>query len=54
MIGAPLYNFTIPTGLKAWIEVVRAPGLAIGAEVRAHSLAKARGQIREMFVAQPA
>ncbi|HKB84255.1 MAG TPA: NAD(P)H-dependent oxidoreductase [Burkholderiales bacterium] len=115
VIGAPLYNFTIPTGLKAWIdrisvagktfrytekgpeglvtgkkavivatsggayadspvdqmhvgyvkqvlnfigitdiEVVRAPGLAIGAEVRAHSLAKARGQIREMFDAQPA
>ena len=115
VIGAPLYNFTIPTGLKAWIdriavvgktfkysekgpeglvtgkkavivatsggsyagspvdmmhvgylkqllnfigiidiEVVRAPGLAIGAEVRAHSLAKAKGQIREMFVAQPA
>ena len=112
VIGAPLYNFTIPTGLKAWIdriavvgktfrytekgpeglltgkkavivatsggsyadspvdmmhvgylkqllnfigitdiEVVRAPGLAIGAEVRAHSLAKAKGQIRELFVA---
>lgn len=115
VIGAPLYNFTIPTGLKAWIdriavtgktfrytekgpeglvtgkkavivatsggnyadspvdqmhvgyvkqvlnfigitdiEVVRAPGLAIGAEVRAHSIAKAKGQIRELFVAQPA
>jgi FMN-dependent NADH-azoreductase len=115
VIGAPLYNFTIPTGLKAWvdriavagktfkysekgpeglvkntravivatsggtyadspvdtmhigylkqmltfigitdIEVVRAHGLAIGAEVRSHALAKARGQIREMFVAQPA
>ncbi|MBI3530465.1 MAG: NAD(P)H-dependent oxidoreductase [Betaproteobacteria bacterium] len=115
VIGAPLYNFTIPTGLKAWIdriavagktfkygekgpeglvkntraiivatsggtyadspvdtmhvgylkqmltfigitdiEVVRAHGLAIGAEVRAHSLAKARGQIREMFVPQAA
>jgi FMN-dependent NADH-azoreductase len=115
VIGAPLYNFTIPTGLKAWvdriavagktfrytekgpeglvtgkkavivatsggsyadspvdtmhvgylkqllnfigitdIEVVRAPGLAVGAEVRAHSLAKAKGQIREMFAAQPA
>ncbi len=114
VIGAPLYNFTIPTGLKAWIdriavagktflytekgpeglvtgkkavivatsggtyadspvdqmhvgyvkqvlnfigiidiEVVRAHGLAIGAEVRSHALAKARGQIREMFVAQP-
>ncbi len=115
VIGAPLYNFTVPTGLKAWIdriavagktfhytekgpeglvtgkkavivatsggsyanspvdtmhvgylkqvlnfigitdiEVVRAPGLAIGAEVRAHSIAKAKGQIRELFVAQPA
>jgi FMN-dependent NADH-azoreductase len=115
VIGAPLYNFTIPTGLKAWIdriavagktfkysekgpeglvtgkkavivatsggsyadspvdtmhvgylkqvlnfigvidvEVVRAPGLAIGAEVRAHSIAKAKGQIRELFVIQPA
>jgi FMN-dependent NADH-azoreductase len=115
VIGAPLYNFTIPTGLKAWIdriavagktfrytekgpeglvtgkkavivatsggtyadspvdqmhvgyvkqvlnfigvadiEVVRAHGLAIGVEVRSHALAKARGQIREMFVAQPA
>lgn len=115
VIGAPLYNFTIPTGLKAWvdriavagktfrytdkgpeglvtgkkavivatsggnyadspvdtmhvgylkqllnfigitdIEVVRVPGLAVGAEVRAHSLAKAKGQIREMFVALPA
>jgi FMN-dependent NADH-azoreductase len=109
VIGAPLYNFTIPTGLKSWIdriavagktfkygengpeglvkgkkavivatsggsyadspvdtmhvgylkqvlnfigitdiEVVRAPGLAIGAEVRAHSIAKAKGQIREL------
>ena len=115
VIGAPLYNFTIPTGLKAWvdriavagqtfrytekgpqglvtgkkavivatsggsyadspvdtmhvgylkqllnfigitdIEVVRAPGLAFGAEVRAHSLVRAKGQIREMFAAQPA
>lgn len=115
VIGAPLYNFTIATGLKAWIdrisvagktfrytekgpdglvtgkkavivatsggnyadspvdqmhvgyvkhvlnfigitdiEVVRAPGLAIGAEVRAHSLAKAKGQIRDMFIAQAA
>jgi len=115
VIGAPLYNFTIPTGLKAWIdriavagktfrysekgaeglmtgkkavivatsggtyadspvdtmhvgylkqvlifigitdiEVVRAHGLAIGPDVRAHALAKARGQIREMFVAQAA
>ena len=115
VIGAPLYNFTIPTGLKAWvdriavagqtfrytekgpqglvtgkkavivatsggsyaespvdtmhvgylkqllnfigitdIEVVRAPGLAVGAEVRAHSLVRAKGQIREMFAAQPA
>jgi len=115
VIGAPLYNFTIPTGLKAWIdriavagktfrysekgpeglvtgkkavivatsggsyadspvdtmhvgylkqvlnfigvtdvEVVRAAGLAIGAEVRAHSIAKAKGQIRELFVTQPA
>lgn len=115
VIGAPLYNFTIATGLKAWIdriavagktfrysekgpegllkgkkavivatsggsyvdspvdqmhvgyvkqvlnflgisdiEVIRAPGLAIGAEVRAHSLAKAKGQIREMFAAQAA
>ena len=115
VIGAPLYNFTIPTGLKAWIdriavagktfqytekgpvglvkgkkavivatsggsyadspvdqmhvgylkqvlnfigvtdiEVVRAPGLAIGAEVRAHSIAKAKGQIRELFAAQAA
>jgi FMN-dependent NADH-azoreductase len=114
VIGVPQYNFTIPTGLKAWIdriavqgktfrysekgpeglvtgkkavivatsggtyadspvdqmhvgyvkqvlgfigitdiEVVRAHGLAIGAEVRSHALAKARGQIREMFVAQP-
>ncbi|HEX7953271.1 MAG TPA: NAD(P)H-dependent oxidoreductase, partial [Burkholderiales bacterium] len=112
VIGAPLYNFTVATGLKAWIdriavagktfrygekgpegllkgkkavivatsggsyadtpvdqmhvgyvkqvlnflgitdiEVVRAPGLAIGAAVRAHSLAKAKGQIREMFAA---
>ncbi len=115
VIGAPLYNFTVPTGLKAWIdriavagktfrytekgpeglvtgkkavivatsggsyadspvdtmhvgyvkqvlnfigitdvEVVRAPGLAIGAEVRAHSIAKAKGQIRELFAAQTA
>lgn len=115
VIGAPLYNFTVATGLKAWIdriavagktfrygekgpegllkgkkavivatsggsyadtpvdqmhvgyvkqvlnflgitdiEVVRAPGLAIGAAVRAHSLAKAKGQIREMFAAQAA
>lgn len=115
VIGAPLYNFTVATGLKAWIdriavagktfrygekgpegllkgkkavivatsggsyadtpvdqmhvgyvkqvlnflgitdiEVVRAPGLAIGAAVRAHSLAKANGQIREMFAAQAA
>jgi len=115
VIGAPLYNFTIPTGLKAWIdrivvagktfrygdkgpeglvrgkkavivatsggayadspvdtmhvgylkqvlnfvgvtdiEVVRAPGLAIGTEVRAHSIAKAKGQIRELFAAQAA
>jgi FMN-dependent NADH-azoreductase len=115
VIGAPLYNFTIPTGLKAWIdriavvgrtfrytekgpeglmtgkkavivatsggtyadspvdhmhvgyvkqvlnfigitdiEVVRAHGLAIGPEVRAHSLAKAKGQIREMFAPQTA
>jgi FMN-dependent NADH-azoreductase len=114
VIGAPQYNFTIPSGLKAWIdriavvgktfrytekgpeglvtgkkavivatsggtyadspvdqmhvgyvkqvlnfigitdiEVVRAHGLAIGAQVRSHALAKARGQIREMFVAQP-
>ncbi len=36
------------------IEVVRAHGLAIGPDVRAHALAKARGQIREMFVAQAA
>ena len=36
------------------IEVIRAPGLAIGPEVRAHSLAKARGKIRERFDAQPA
>jgi FMN-dependent NADH-azoreductase len=115
VIGAPLYNFTIPTGLKAWIdrvvvagktfeygekgpeglvkgkkavivatsggshadspvdamhvgylkqllnfigitdiEVVRAGGLALGAEVRAHSMAKAKGQIRELFAAQTA
>ncbi|MEO8158863.1 MAG: NAD(P)H-dependent oxidoreductase [Betaproteobacteria bacterium] len=115
VIGAPLYNFTIPTGLKAWvdriavagktfrygakgpeglvtgkkavivatsggsyadspvdtmhvgylrqvlafigvtdIEVVRASGLAIGAEVRAHSIAKAKGQIRELFDRQAA
>jgi FMN-dependent NADH-azoreductase len=36
------------------IEVVRAPGLAISADVRAHSIAKAKGQIRELFVAQEA
>ena len=36
------------------IEVVRAPGLVIGAEVRAHSIANAKGQIRELFMAQPA
>ncbi len=36
------------------IEVIRAPGLAVGAEVRAHSLAKAKGQIRELFAAQSA
>lgn len=115
VIGAPLYNFTVPTGLKAWIdrvavagktfrytekgpeglvkgkkavivatsggayadspvdamhvgylkqmlgflgitdvEVVRAAGLAIGPEVRAHALAKAKGQVRELFAAQPA
>jgi FMN-dependent NADH-azoreductase len=36
------------------IEVVRASGLAIGAEVRAHSIAKAKGQIRELFAAQTA
>ena len=113
VIGAPLYNFTVPTGLKAWIdriavagktfrytekgpeglvkgkkalivatsggsyadspveqmhvgyvkqvlnfigitdiEVVRASGLAVGAEVRSHSIAKAKGQIRELFAAQ--
>lgn len=110
VIGAPLYNFTVPTGLKAWIdrvavagktfrytekgpeglvqgkkavivatsggahdgsavdtmhvgylkqflgflgitdvEVVRAAGLAMGDQVRAHALAKAKGQIRELF-----
>lgn len=115
VIGAPLYNFTVSTGLKAWIdrvavagrtfqysekgpeglvkntraiivatsggayadspvdtmhvgylkqmlnfigitnvEVVRAAGLAIGPEVRAHALAKAKGQIRDLFAAQPA
>ncbi len=115
VIGAPLYNFTIPTGLKAWvdriavagktfrygakgpeglvtgkkavivatsggsyadspvdtmhvgylkqvlafigvtdIEVVRASGLAIGADVRAQSIAKAKGQIRELFDRQAA
>ena len=30
------------------IEVVRAPGLAIGAEVRAHSIAKSKGRIRDL------
>lgn len=112
VIGAPLYNFSVPTGLKAWIdrvavagrtfrytdkgpegllkgkraivvatsggihsespvdggyvgylrillaflgitdvEVVRAEGLAMGDQVRAHALAKARGRIRELRVA---
>lgn len=119
VIGAPLYNYAVPTGLKAWIdrvalagvtfrytekgpqglltgkraivvatsggnhtdtpvdqmhvgylkqllafigitdvEVVRAPGLAMGDTVRAHSIAKAKGSIRELTaakaVAQPA
>ncbi|HEX7812975.1 MAG TPA: NAD(P)H-dependent oxidoreductase [Burkholderiales bacterium] len=115
VIGAPLYNFTVPTGLKAWIdrvavagktfrytdkgqeglvngkkaviiatsggayadspvdamhvgylkqllgflgitdvEVVRAAGLAIGPEVRAHALAKAKGQVRELRIPVPA
>jgi len=115
VIGAPLYNFTIATGLKAWVdritvagktfsydekgpeglvkgkkavivatsggnytdtpvdqmhtgylkhvlnfigitdvEVVRAQGLNIGPEVRAQALAKARGQIRELFIAEAA
>ena len=36
------------------IEVVRASDLAIGAEVRAHSIAKAKGQIRELFDRQAA
>lgn len=115
VIGAPLYNFTIPTGLKAWVdrvtvagktfrydekgpeglvkgkkavivatsggnyigtpvdqmhtgylthvlnfigitevEVVRAQGLNIGPEGRAHALAKARGQIRELIIPEAA
>jgi FMN-dependent NADH-azoreductase len=109
VIGAPIYNFTVPTGLKAWIdrvavagktfrytdkgpeglvkgkkailvatsggiytdspvdgayvgylkallgflgitdiEVVRAEGLAISDQVRAHAMAKAKGRIREL------
>ncbi|HWA12679.1 MAG TPA: NAD(P)H-dependent oxidoreductase [Burkholderiales bacterium] len=115
VIGAPLYNFSVPTGLKAWIdriavagktfrytdkgpeglvkgkraivvatsggihadtpvdgayvgylkgllafigitdvEVVRAEGLAVSDQVRAHAMAKARGRIRALQVALPA
>jgi FMN-dependent NADH-azoreductase len=115
VIGAPLYNFSVPTGLKAWIdritvagktfrytdkgpeglvkgkraivvatsggihadtavdgayvgylkgllafigvtdvEIVRAEGLAVSDQVRAHAMAKARGKIRELRVAVPA
>lgn len=115
VIGAPIYNFSVPTGLKAWIdrvavagrtfrytdkgpeglvkgkraivvatsggmyadspmdgayvgylkvllgflgitdvEVVRAEGLAMGDQVRAHALANARSRIRELRVAVPA
>jgi FMN-dependent NADH-azoreductase len=115
VIGAPLYNFSVPTGLKAWIdriavagktfrytdkgpeglvkgkraivvatsggihadtpvdgahvgylkgllafigitdvEVVRAEGLAVSDQVRAHAMAKARGRIRGLQVALPA
>jgi FMN-dependent NADH-azoreductase len=115
VIGAPLYNVSVPTGLKAWIdritvagktfrytdkgpeglvkgkraivvatsggihadtavdgayvgylkgllafigvtdvEIVRAEGLAVSDQVRAHAMAKARGKIRELRVAVPA
>lgn len=115
VLGVPMYNLSVPTGLKAWIDrvmvagrtfrytdkgpeglvrgkqaivvatsggsyaespvdhahvgyvkqllgfmgitdvkVVRVPGLAMGDAVRAHSIAKAKGSIRELGVAEPA
>ncbi|KUJ62407.1 FMN-dependent NADH-azoreductase [Flavobacteriaceae bacterium CRH] len=30
VIGAPLYNFTIPSSLKAWIDHITRPGITFG------------------------
>lgn len=30
VIGAPLYNFTIPSSLKAWIDYITRPGITFG------------------------
>jgi FMN-dependent NADH-azoreductase len=30
VIGAPLYNFTIPSTLKAWIDFITRPGITFG------------------------
>ena len=30
VIGAPLYNFTIPSTLKAWIDYITRPGITFG------------------------
>ncbi|SHH89249.1 FMN-dependent NADH-azoreductase [Flavobacterium defluvii] len=30
VIGAPLYNFTIPSSLKAWIDHITRPGVTFG------------------------
>ena len=30
VIGAPLYNFTIPSALKSWIDYITRPGITFG------------------------
>jgi len=43
LIGAPLYNYTIPASLKAWIEQVHVPGLTAPLAGRPAVVAVARG-----------
>lgn len=34
LLGAPLYNYTVPASLKAWIDFVHVPGRSAGPDTR--------------------
>lgn len=39
LLGAPLYNYSLPSSLKAWIDHIHVPGVTADFDVEAHPLA---------------